>query len=236
MEINVGISSCLLGNKVRYDGSHKLEISIRDILGKKFNLIAVCPEEEIGMGIPREKVDLYGSVKKPYMIGDETGIDWTAKMNRYSKQKLKCLKEIKLRGFILKKNSPSCGMEKVKLYNEKGKIQKKARGLFANCLIKNLPLMPVEEEGNLNNIKQMNNFVIRVFAYDNLCNLFDNRFKRSEVIKFHLTNKYLITSHSLKHYKMLDQLVFNIKDIKPNKFRIQYSTLFMDALRVSKSL
>lgn len=236
MEINVGVSSCLLGNNVRYDGSHKLEISIRDILGKKFNLIAVCPEEEIGMGIPREKVDLYGSVKKPYMIGDETGIDWTAKMNRYSIQKLKCLKEIKLRGFILKKDSPSCGMEKVKLYNEKGKIQKKARGLFANCLMKNLPLMPVEEEGNLNNIKQMNNFVIRVFAYDRLCAVFDKRFNRKAVIEFHLANKDLITSHSRKYYKLLDQLAATIKDLKPKEFKDQYSTLFMDAFRASKPI
>ncbi len=225
-----------MGNKVRYDGTHKHVKPIRDELGKNFNLIAVCPEAETGMGVPREKVDLNGSVDKPRMIGAETRIDWTAKMNRYSRQKLIYLKAIKLRGYILKEGSPSCGMEKVKLYNEKGKILKKARGLFANCLMNNLPLMPVEEEEKLNDQKLLDNFILRVFAYDRLCNIIDKRFNRKAVLEFHLDNKYLITSHSRKHYKLLDQLVAAIKIYKPNEFKEQYSTLFMEALKVTSTI
>jgi len=231
MSINIGISSCLLGNKVRYDGSHKLDIIIKDILSEHFRFIPVCPEAEIGMGIPREKVNLIGSIEKPRMIGEDSGIDWTTKMKRFSAQKFEYLNEQKIRGYVSKKGSPSCGVYRVKLFNEKGNELRKARGLYAEYLIRKFPVMPIEEETGFNNPKLRDSFIKRVFAYDSLCNLFEKRYNKNRVIEFHLENKSLVMSYSQKHYVLLDQLVTDIKNYKPDEFKKYYSKIFMQAFK-----
>lgn len=236
MKISIGISTCLLGEKVRFDAGHKRDLFITDILGVYFSFVPVCPEIDIGMGVPRESVRLVGAEDSPKMLGARSNKDWTHKMNRYAIQKVKKIDKQKLRGFILKKDSPSCGMERVRVYNDKGMAVRNGRGLFAKQLLDKNPLLPVEEEGRLNDPNLRDNFIVRVFAYDRLLNLFDNKFKRGEVVEFHSTHKYLIMAHSLKHYKLMGQLVAAIKNFKPNEFKEKYSTLFMEALQVKTTI
>ncbi len=231
MMICIGISSCLLGNKVRYDGSHKLDMFIKDKLGKHFGFIPVCPEAEIGMGIPREKVNLNGLIEKPRMIGEDSGIDWTTKLIRYSRLKMMYLKEKKIRGYIFKKGSPSCGVDSVKLFNEMGEELRISQGLFAEYLIRKFPLLPTEEEEGFNDPKFRDDFIVRVFAYDSLCNLFEKRFNRAKVVEFHLKNKSLVMFHSQKHYVQLDQLVTDIKKYQAKEFKDKYSNIFMQAFK-----
>ena len=124
IQIKVGISACLLGQKVRFDAGHKKDRYLTDILGDYFEFVAVCPELEVGMGVPREPVNLVGTVDALRMVGNKTGQDWTDRISRYNHKRVRELAPERLSGYILKKNSPSCGMEHVKLYSEKGMAER----------------------------------------------------------------------------------------------------------------
>jgi len=230
-KIRVGISACLLGDKVRFDSGHKHDRYITDTLGEFFGFVPVCPEVEVGMGVPRETVNLRGSVDNPSMIGTKSGKDWTDRMKKFSEQRTRQLEKYRLRGYILKKDSPSCGMERVKLYAESGGApERKARGLYADALIRPYPLLPVEEEGRLHDIKLRENFIVRVFAYDRVMDLFETGFKCKKAVEFHAAHKYLLLAHSPKHYRELGKLVAAIKNHTPSDFADTYSRIFMEAL------
>jgi uncharacterized protein YbgA (DUF1722 family)/uncharacterized protein YbbK (DUF523 family) len=234
--IRVGISTCLLGQKVRFDGGHKHDRYITDILGAYFKFVPVCPELEVGMTVPREAVRLEGDVEAPRMVGNKTGQDWTQRMNDYSTRRVRESDLAGLSGYILKKGSPSCGMERVKVYTKPGTVLKTGVGLYARILLENHPLLPVEEEGRLHDHRLRDNFIVRVFAYYRLQKLFRGRFRRGQVVDFHAANKYLILSHSPKHYKQMGQLVAAIKKYRPSEFRDKYQALFMEALSVMSTI
>lgn len=234
--IRVGISTCLLGERVRYDGGHKHERFLTDVLGEYFDWVPVCPELEVGMGVPREAVRLTGPAAAPRMVGIDSGDDWTDRMNAYSRKRVGQLGKMNLCGFILKSKSPSCGMERVKLYNAKGMATKDGRGLFAEVFIKGHPLIPVEEEGRLNDPVLRENFIERVFAYHRLQKLMDGRFTVGKLVAFHTAEKYLLLSHSTTHYKELGRLVAGAKSMDPADLRERYVTTFMDALRVRSTV
>jgi len=231
--IRVGISACLLGEKVRFDSGHKKDRYLTDVLGQYFRFIPVCPEVEVGMSTPREAVQLEGSPDAPRMVGNKTRYDWTERMNRYSADRVKKLEESNLSGYILKKDSPSCGMERVRVYS-KGTPSRVGRGLYAEALIRHFPLLPVEEEGRLNDSGLRENFIVRVFAYNRLQNLFSDKFSRKAVVEFHTAHKYLLLAHNPKIYRELGALVADIKGHTPSEFRELYSNLFMQNLK-SKS-
>ena len=230
--IPIGISSCLLGAKVRFDAGHKRDYYITDILGQYFSFVPVCPELEVGMGVPRESVRLIGSPDNPQMVGNKTGEDWTDRMNQYSRERVNRRDLQGLSGYLLKKGSPSCGMERVKVYSGKGAPSKQAVGLFARALIERNPLLPVEEEGRLNDSRLRENFIVRVFAYHSLQELFKGKFSRGKVVEFHAGNKYLILAHSPAHYKQLGQLTAAISKLPPADFQYKYMNMFMEALKV----
>jgi uncharacterized protein YbbK (DUF523 family) len=184
-EIRIGISSCLLGKRVRYDAGHKKDSYITDILGAHFWFVPVCPEIEVGMPVPREAVRLEGTADAPRMVGGKTGEDWTDRMNRYSRQRVRKSDLADLSGFIFKSRSPSCGMERVKLYVQPGTVEKKAVGLFARAFMDQFPHLPVEEEGRLTDPALRENFIVRVFAYHRLQQLLKSRFSRGEMVQFH---------------------------------------------------
>jgi uncharacterized protein YbgA (DUF1722 family)/uncharacterized protein YbbK (DUF523 family) len=234
-EIRIGISTCLLGQRVRFDGGHKRDPYITDLLGNYFKFVPVCPEIDVGMGVPREAVRLEGSAECPRMVGTRGGRDWTTVMNRYAAKRIHQLEKLSLSGYILKKNSPSCGMERVRVYGESGMPSRNGVGLFAGALLKLMPMLPVEEEGRLNDPRLRDSFITRVFAYHRLQRLFKGRFSRQAVVKFHARHKYLLLAHSAKHYKMLGQLVAAIKNHAPAEFKEEYSWLFMEALSVKTS-
>ena len=230
--IYVGISSCLLGQKVRFDAGHKQDRYITDVLGEYFKFVPVCPEVEAGMTTPRESVNLVGSPENPRMVGVKSGDDWTARMIRYSNKRTKLLEKDNLSGYILKKDSPSCGMERVRVYRDKGIPSRTGRGLFASALISRFPLLPIEEEGRLQDARLRENFIVRVFAYKRLQDLFLTPYKRGDIVSFHARHKYLLLAHSVTHYRRLGQLVADIKQYKPSDFKDKYSRLFMEALAV----
>ncbi len=235
LPINIGISTCLLGERVRFDAGHKRDRFITDILGNYFNFIPVCPELEVGMGVPRESVRLVGDIENPRLVGVKSGDDWTDRMIRYSNERAKQLESYNLSGYILKSDSPSCGMERVRVYNEKGMPAKKGRGLFAEIFIKHFPLIPVEEEGRLNDSAIRENFIVRVFCYHRWQILRSNKFSRGRLVEFHTIHKYLLLAHSPKHYEELGKLVANAKKYKPDNLLEQYGFLFMEALKVKST-
>ena len=232
-KIKIGISSCLLGEKVRYNGDHKRHWYINEILGQYFDYVPFCPEVEVGMGVPRPSVRLVGTVEKTRMIDPKSGKDWTEKMVRYSKKKAAKLEG--LHGFILKKGSPSCGPFRVKLYGEKGIPFTAIQGLFAKELIAKYPHIPIEDEGRLNDEKIRENFLTRIFAYARLCEVKEQRFKRSIWVKFHQDNKMLLLAHGRPHYTKLGRLVAHIKEFKPSEFVAEYEKTYMEALENKSS-
>lgn len=233
--IKVGISACLLGDKVRWDAGHKRDRYITDILGVYFSFIPVCPEVEVGMGVPRESVRLVGDISSPRMVGNKTGEDWTGRMQEYLHKRIKQLERYNFSGYILKKDSPSCGMERVRVYQKSGIPLKQGRGFFGGALVDHFPHLPIEEEGRLNDPALRDNFIVRVFAYSRLQGLFDGKFDRSEIVRFHTVHKYLLLAHSPKHYKTLGQLVAQIKRYKPENFREKYIETFMQGLFVKST-
>jgi len=228
--IRVGISACLLGRKVRYDGGHKHTRYITEVLGDHFRFVPVCPELEVGMGVPRDTLQLEGDPAAPRMMVTKTGEDWTRRMNSWSAGKVREMDKLDLCGFLLKKNSPSCGMERVKVVPDKGRKVRKGQGLFAAALMRVHPYLPVEEEGRLNDPVLRENFIERAFAYRRVKDLFSGRWSRGAVVKFHAAHKYQILAHSPKHYKEMGQLVAAVKQHKPTEFRDLYTSLLMEAL------
>ncbi|NIO11812.1 MAG: DUF1722 domain-containing protein, partial [Deltaproteobacteria bacterium] len=226
----IGISSCLLGNKVRHDGGHKHDPYITQTLGRHVEWVPVCPELEVGMGVPRETVRLMGSPSKPKMIADKSGKDWTREMQAFADERVGKLKEMNLSGYILKKNSPSCGMERVRVYGPKGMPNRQGRGLFAQTLMTRLPLLPVEEEGRLYDPGLRENFIERVFGYYRWHAFVSDGRSIERLVNFHSREKLLIFAHSETHMRRLGRLVAQVKKIGFGTVTEEYGRLFMEAL------
>jgi uncharacterized protein YbgA (DUF1722 family)/uncharacterized protein YbbK (DUF523 family) len=229
--IQLGISMCLLGEKVRFDGGHKRERFLTDVLGEYFSWVPVCPELEVGMGIPREAVRLVGTPARPQMVGVRSGEEWTERMETYSEKRVREIAALDLSGFIFKSDSPSCGMERVKVYAKNGMPSKTGRGLFAQVFMRESPLVPVEEEGRLNDARIRDNFIVRVFSYHRYQRLLKN-YSRRALVEFHTVHKYLMLAHSPKHYDELGRLVARQASMAPAELKAQYGTLFMEGLSV----
>lgn len=229
-KIKIGVSSCLIGEKVRYNGEHKQDWYVLEVLGKVFEYVPVCPEMEVGMGVPRETVVLYGSPENPRMAGRKSGTDWTGKMNRYAKGRVNGLAAENLCGYIFKNGSPSCGLGGIPVYSKLGSNSvRRGRGMFAEAFMEKFPLVPVEDEGRLNNPKIRENFIVRVLSFCRLRDLMEKN-SAGSLIKFHTSHKFLILAHNKKYYDSLEQLVGNARSFKAAKLKARYSKLFMEAL------
>jgi len=229
--IKIGVSSCLLGEKVRWNGDHKQDRYVREILGNYFEYVPVCPEMEVGMGVPRETVALYGTLEEPKMISKKSKIDWTERMNRYLKDRINQLTRDELSGYIFKSKSPSCGIARVPVFSETDRSKARhGAGMFANAFIKKFPLVPIEDEGRLNDAKIRESFIVRVFCFNRLQKLFNKDFSKGALVAFHTRHKFLLLAHSRSHYTALGKLVANAKSLKPKEIKAEYSRLFMEAL------
>jgi len=226
----IGISSCLLGNKVRHDGGHKNDHFITGTLGRYVEWVPVCPEFEVGMGVPRETVRLVGDPNRPKMIADRSKTDWTLPMEDYAAERVKALAAMRLSGYVLKKNSPSCGMERVRVYGAKGMPSRRGRGLFARCLMARLPLLPVEEEGRLYDPGLRENFIERVFGYFRWQGLVSGRVSLRGLMDFHAREKLLLLAHSESHMRRLGKLVAQGKGQSWGSLSAEYGSLYMEAL------
>lgn len=234
-KIKVGVSSCLLGEKVRWNGDHKQDRFVKDLLGQFFEWVPTCPEVEVGMGVPRETVQLTGNPEAPRMVGNKTGTDWTSRMNRYSRKRSAELAKMDLCGYIFKNRSPSCGIARIKVYGDDGNPTPNGRGLFAGAFLRQCTLVPVEDEGRLNDARIRENFITRVFAYHRLAHLLDGRFSRKALVEFHTAHKFLLLAHSRKHYDLLGKLVANAKQYTPSELKQRYGETYMLALSFKTS-
>ena len=225
----IGVSACLLGEKVRFDGNHKRDTYICDTLGEYFQFVPVCPEVAIGLGVPRPTIRLIGDPQAPHAVGVlNPELDVTSKLQQYSRRAARELPM--LSGFLLKSKSPSCGMERVKIYQDKG-VPKLGRGLFAQALIQARPLLPVEEEGRLGDPALRENFIERVFAYHRWRQLEQQGVTPARLVDFHARHKLVLMSHGAEYYRALGRLVADAgKDAIKSRAR-QYIEAFMDALR-----
>jgi uncharacterized protein YbgA (DUF1722 family)/uncharacterized protein YbbK (DUF523 family) len=206
-EIRLGVSSCLLGEEVRYNGGHARNNFLIHELGPHVTWFPVCPEEEVGMGTPRETVRLVGIAESPRMVAPKSGADWTDRMNEYSARRVEEIEKLDLHGFVLKKNSPSCGLFRIKVYNEEtGQPGTPGRGLFAMELTRRLPMLPVEEEGRLNDKRLRENFIERIFAFERWKRFLNESAGPGGLVAFHTSMKMTLLSHSPEHYKRLGQL------------------------------
>ncbi|WP_412706123.1 hypothetical protein Aerorivi_01050 [Aeromonas rivipollensis] len=208
-KIKVGISACLLGQEVRFDGGHKRSSFCERDLGAHFEYHPVCPEMAIGLGAPRAAIRLvkrHGEVRAEASNGS---FDVTDKLIAFSEQKARQLDF--LSGYILCAKSPSCGMERVRIYgaNNEGSA-KEGIGLFAKALMEANPLLPVEEDGRLCDPILRENFVLRVFAYHDWQQLCTSGITAAALIRFHSRYKYLVLSHATTHYRTLGKLLGNL--------------------------
>lgn len=168
----LGISQCLLGDTVRYDGGHKRDAFLTDVLAPFVEWIPVCPEVEAGLGTPREAMHLAGDPNAPRLLTIRTHIDHTITLKAFSQRRVQELQESDLDGYIFKKSSPSCGVHRVKVYTEKGQPSKQGTGIFSGAFQKAFPLLPVEEEGRLSDAAIRENFIERIFCYRRWKSLF----------------------------------------------------------------
>ncbi|HJV65869.1 MAG TPA: DUF523 and DUF1722 domain-containing protein [Geomonas sp.] len=227
--IKIGVSSCLLGENVRYDGGHKHDHYITDLLGRFFNFLPVCPEVECGMPVPREAMRLVGDPAAPRLVTTRTGIDKTEQMLSFCQAKVAQLETEDLCGFIFKKNSPSSGLFRVKVYRE-GMPARSGSGLFAAAVVAHFPNLPVEEEGRLNDPELRENFIERVFAYRRWKDLVAENPDLGKLVGFHTRHKLILLAHSTVLYRELGSLVAQGGSMPLPELLRRYEELFMRAL------
>ena len=228
--IRIGISRCLLGEKVRFDGGHKRDAFLTETFGRFVEWVPVCPEVECGLGTPREAMRLVRVEQGVRLLTVKTGIDRTNLVERFSRSRVSALAAENLSGYVLKKDSPSCGLERVKVYDRQGSPARSGRGLFAAALVEAYPSLPIEEEGRLADPRLRDNFVERVFAYVRLRGLFDGRWTVGGLVDFHTAHKLLLLAHAPEAYRRLGRLVAGARDVPRRDMERRYVAGFMDAL------
>ena len=230
--IRVGISACLLGEEVRFDGGHKRDPFLTGVLGRFVEWVPVCPEVEAGFGTPREAMHLSRVTGAIRLVTVKTGLDVTAPMTRFIRRRLPSLETADLSGYVLKKNSPSCGMERVKVHDGHGAPSATGRGLFAEALIARFPLLPVEEEGRLFDPGLRENFIERVFAYNRLRTLFRGAWSPGSLVRFHTAHKLILMAHAPEGYRRLGKLVAESRAWARAQLKEQYADEFMRTMAV----
>ena len=228
--IRLGISACLLGERVRFDGGHKRDPFLVESLGPFVEWVPVCPEVESGLDAPRESMRLVQVGAEIRLLTNKSIQDQTERMRRYAGRRIAELGDAELCGFVLKKDSPTCGLARVKVYGAAGVPAKSGRGLFADALVTRFPLLPVEEEGRLNDPRLRDNFVERILAYRRLTALFAARWSIGEVVRFHTAHKLTLMAHSPTIYQRLGRLVASVTSLGRREFQDRYSSDFMAGL------
>ncbi|MFN8059750.1 MAG: DUF523 and DUF1722 domain-containing protein [Vicinamibacterales bacterium] len=237
------MSACLLGQKVRFDGGHKRDAFLTDIFGRYVEWVAVCPEVEIGLGTPRDALRLIDAApsRRLRLVAPASGNDITDRMETYAALRAARLEDERLSGYVLKKDSPSCGMERVRVYGTGG-VARTGRGVFATALIGSMPDLPVEEEGRLNDAKLRENFVERVFAFARLRALFEAArtnpapasrrpsWHMGDLVAFHTAHKLTLMAHSPVAYRELGRFVATAKGRPAGMVERTYRSAFMKAL------
>jgi uncharacterized protein YbgA (DUF1722 family)/uncharacterized protein YbbK (DUF523 family) len=234
--IKIGISACLLGRPVRFDGGHKLDSFLAETLGRLISLAPVCPEAECGLGVPREPMRLTGDPAAPRLVTIHTGTDLTDRMDSWAARRVVELAGENLSGFIFKSRSPSCGLARVKVYSGAGLPVKTGSGLFARVFMARFPLLPVEEEDRLHDPGRRENFIIRIFALKRWRELLAGNKNRGRLVAFHTAHKLLLLAHSESHYRRMGKLVGAAKELGTDELFARYQALFLAALELKSTI
>ena len=236
-KIRLGISACLLGQQVRYDGGHKRDTFLTGTLAEYVEYIPVCPEVEIGLPIPREALRLVGEADHPRLITQKTGIDYTDRMQNWAAGRLQALEKEGLCGFIFKSRSPSSGMERVKVYGKAGGMPTKTGvGVFARAFMEHFPLLPVEEEGRLHDPRLRENFIECIFAFQRWRDLLQAGRSRRGLINFHARHKLQLLAHSPEIYRSLGKLVAAAAEHSETELFDLYQQDFIRAMRLKTTV
>ncbi len=235
-KIRVGISSCLLGENVRYDGGHQLDRLIRDTLGRFLEFVPVCPEVELGLPTPRETLRLVGEPEHPRLVFSRSGEDITERMETWAQKRVSELAGEQLCGFIFKSRSPSSGMERVKLYDRNGVPNKQGVGLFARVFMEHFPLLPVEEDGRLHDNRLRENFIECLFTFKRWREALEKGRSRGNLVDFHTRHKLLLLAHSPETYRQMGKLVAAAGSQPPEAQYAQYEALLMKGMRLKPTV
>jgi uncharacterized protein YbgA (DUF1722 family)/uncharacterized protein YbbK (DUF523 family) len=231
-KIRVGISSCLLGEKVRFDGGHKHDRYITDTLGGCFEWVPVCPEVELELGTPRETMRLEQSADDTRLVMPKVGRDLTEPMRAFARKRAEKLAREDLSGYIFKSGSPSCGLYRVRVYGSGGMPSRTGRGLFAQSLVERFSYLPMEEEGRLADPRVRENWIERVFAYRRIQKLWSSRWTIRDLVSFHAAHKLILLAHSPKALPELGRLVAGAKGMPRAELRREYHEGFMSVLAI----
>jgi uncharacterized protein YbgA (DUF1722 family)/uncharacterized protein YbbK (DUF523 family) len=234
--VRIGISSCLLGEKVRFDGGHKKDEFLTSHFGRYVEWVPVCPEFEIGLGVPRESLRLVADGKNVRLVAPRSGLDHTERMNNWTKEQTRHLIDQELCGYVLKRSSPSCGLERVKVYSGSGLLNREGRGVFASGLVDRFPNLPMEEEGRLNNARLRENFVSQVFCYKRWMDLQREGLTRARIMHFHARHKFLLMAHEQAGMRRLGNLIGQTaRSISAKQLGVEYFDAFCEVMRHTPS-
>ena len=228
--VRIGISACLLGQAVRFDGGHKRDRFLTDTFGRFVEWVPVCPEVEAGFGTPRETMRLTDMDGRLRLLTVRTHADLTDRLDAYTKRRVDELGVEDLSGYVLKSDSPSCGLERVKVYGRSTAPRRAGTGLFAAQLRRRYPFLPLEEEGRLTDPRLRENFVERVFAYRRVRDLFARRWTAAGLVAFHTAHKLTLMAHSPAAYRSLGRLVAQRQQLPRPELEARYVDGFMGAL------
>jgi uncharacterized protein YbgA (DUF1722 family)/uncharacterized protein YbbK (DUF523 family) len=234
-KIRLGVSACLLGQEVRFDGGHQWDRFITDTLGNYVEFVPVCPEVECGLGVPREAMRLVGDPAAPRLMTVRTKLDHTERMVSWAQTRVQELAREDLGGFIFKSKSPSSGMERVRVYQDQASGSSpvtKGVGMFARIFMEHFPLLPVEDEGRLHDPGLRENFIERIFVFKRWRELLAGKPGPGSLVAFHTQHKLLIMAHSPEHYRELGRVVARIKELPGPVLYEHYQARLMNALRL----
>jgi len=235
-KIRLGISACLLGEKVRFDGGHKHDRFLTGTLGRYVEYVPVCPEVELGLPTPREALRLVGNPDDQRLVFSRSGEDITERMQAWAKERVTELEKENLSGFIFKSKSPSSGMARVKLYDKNGSPNSQGVGLFAKAFMEHFPLLPVEEEGRLHDPQLRENFIEIIFTLKRWRESIARGKTRGVLVDFHSRHKLLFMAHSPEIYRQMGKLVASGNDVKTSQIYEQYMPLLMEGMRLKTTV
>ncbi|MBY5992019.1 YbgA family protein [Ferrimonas balearica] len=225
----VGVSACIIGQQVRFDGGHKRSSYVDGQLSDVFDLRPLCPEVGAGMSTPRPTVHLREVGERVRMMDDKNGIDHTEAMQEFNRRAIPGLAN--LAGYIVCAKSPSCGMERVRVLNEaRTGARRDGRGLFTEALMKAYPLLPVEEDGRLNDLALRENFITRVFVYQGYKRLLEGDTGEHELLQFHRRHKLMLMAHNQAIYRELGRYLAQSREQAIETRLAHYGEQLMSAL------
>lgn len=233
--MNIAVSACLLGDKVRYDGGHKHDRFITDELGRYAVFISFCPEA-LAFGTPRPSIKLLNKDDKILVISNKNSLDLSQQLLEKSYQEAEKIAGKKISGIIFKSKSPSCGMGSAKVYLDNGFAGSKTDGMFVKICKEKFPLLPMEEEGRLNDHWLRENFIMQLFAYDSIEKVKENNLDIKALVDFHARNKFLLEAKDEKLYRLLGSIVANHENLPFEELFANYEHNFKRAIAKKSSI